>query len=66
MKKGFVSFSIITLFACALTVAGCKKKEEAPPPPPASAPEPTTPAPANPGTPAPDKAPSTKKGGAEG
>ena len=65
---------MITVFACALTFAGCKKKEEAPPPPPpasAPAPEPTTttPPPASdvkPDTPAPDKVPGTKKGAAEG
>ena len=33
MKKEFLSLSIIMVFACALTFAGCKKKEEAPPPP---------------------------------
>ena len=70
MKKEFISFSIITVFACALTFAGCKKKEEAPPPPPAStpAPEPTAPPASDvkPDTPAPDKAPGTKKGAAEG
>ena len=51
MKKELLSFSTITVFACALTFAGCKKKEEAPPPPPpasAPAPEPTpTPPPAS-------------------
>jgi hypothetical protein len=72
MKKEFLSLSIITVFACALTFAGCKKKEEAPPPPPppasAPAPEPTPPPASDvkPDTPAPDKAPGTKKGGAEG
>ena len=70
MKKEFLSLSIITVFACALTFAGCKKKEEAPPPPPpASAPAPTPPPPASdvkPDTPPPDKAPGTKKGAAEG
>ena len=74
MKKQFGSLSVITLFALALTFASCKKKEEALPtlpPPPASAPapEPTPPPPASdvkPDTPAADKVPSTKKGGAEG
>lgn len=73
MKKQFGSLSVITLFALALTFASCKKKEEAPPPPPPAsvpAPEPTPPPPASdakPDTPpAPDKVPSTKKGGAEG
>lgn len=73
MKKEFLSLSIITVFACALTFAGCKKKEEAPPPPPpasAPAPEPTTPPPpasdVKPDTSAPGKAPGTKRGAAEG
>jgi len=72
MKKEFLPLSIITVCACALTFAGCKKKEEAPPPPPASAPapEPTTPPPpasdVKPDTSAPGKAPGTKRGAAEG
>jgi len=69
MKKEFLSFSTITVFACALTFAGCKKKEEAPPPPPpASAPEPTPPPASDvkPDTSAPGKAPGTKRGAAEG
>ena len=71
MKKKFGPLSVITLFALALTFASCKRKDEPPPPPPASAPapEPTPPPPASdakPDIPAPDKVPSTKKGGAEG
>ena len=66
MKK-IVSLSAVTLFAFAVTFAGCKKKEEPTPPspPPAPSPEPTPSPPGGavkPGetTPAPDKAPDKK------
>jgi hypothetical protein len=66
MKK-IVSLSAVTLFAFALTFAGCEKKETPapPPPPPAPSPQPSVPSPegaVKPGetTPPPNTAPDKK------
>jgi hypothetical protein len=68
MREKVISLSAVTLFAFAITFAGCRKKEEPapPPPPPASAPQPMPSTPpaggVKPGetTPPPDKAPDRK------